>query len=773
MHTGFAQIDDLPPNHLTHYLDKDPNSIDFPITLIGRIIEPPEEFLRKTRLHLEVQKIILPERNVMTLGGVQLTWYNPTLRCQYYDTVQVTAQLRLPLDYKNPGGFSYKEYLSQKGVFATGSIKSLAPYKEAKTIPYPELILRWLYAFRSRISKHIENTTSWPYSGLLQAILLGERHKVPNQIKELFSEAGTIHLLSISGFHLTILALAAFFCLRFLLLRLLPDRLIEMLSCLIRPSRLAALLSIPLIILYTALTGSRISTIRACIIVTLFFLSLLLERNKGFLRPLIIAGFCIVLWQPSSVLRLDFQLTFLASFGVIFMIEYLSDLKVPFPSPASFLRRLLIYFKRSLFLSWFLSLAAFLITSPLTAYYFNIICPGGIFTNLAAALLVLGILYTGLGAMVILPLCPGLAGLLFQTGAFLAGLLIRLNSSAVRIPLSFFYLPSPSKVHVFIIYVCIFISAFLLRHWMRNSSLERRIRYLIPFLSFLLVLLFVLLPRSSRPIPPKMLTVTFLDVGRGDACVIQTPSGRHILIDGGGSYNHNEFDVGHRIIAPYLWHEKIDTLDLVVLSHPHPDHLNGLLFILKNFTIGRVWKTMNRSASREYRLFEDISRRKRIPVRTVARGERAALDGVLIEVMADGNLPDQPINSKATYKEENNCSLVLKLSYRHISFLFTGDIQSKAEGRLLTLGEKLQSTVLKVPHHGSRYSSTLPFLHRVSPKAAVFSGRNYGRQRFPHPITLNRYRSLPCEIYRTDRDGAVRVETDGAGFTVTPYVKMD
>jgi competence protein ComEC len=787
--SGFAQIDDRFPHHLTHYLAQDPNSIKFPITLEGRIIEPPENFTRKTRLRLEVQKIILPRQNVMTTvmtsENVQLTWYAPKIRCKFYDTVQVTAKLQIPLDYRNPGGFSYSDYLSQKNIYATGTIKTLTLYNKAKTIPLPMLILRWIYEFRSRVSEYIENTTSAPASNLLQAILLGERHKVSNQMKELFSEAGTIHLLSVCGFHLIILALTTFFCLRFFL-QLLPARLFESLSCLIRPSRLAALLSIPVVIFYTILTGSRTSTIRACIIVILYFLSLLFERRKTLWRPLILAAFCILLWQPPAIFRVDFQLTFLASAGVIFMIEYLFA-KSPLwgtgeqgnKEPggqltvlSSPLQRFLAFLRRYFLLSCCLSLAAFLMISPLAAYFFNLVSPVGIFTNLLATPLVAGILYTGLGATLMIPFCPGLAGILFRIGALFTRLIVSLNTYVIRVPRAFFYLASPPKTSVFIIYICIFISALLLRYRTKNSPPAWKITFLIPTLFLLLVLLFFLLTPSPRP-NPRDLTVTFLDVGKGDACVIQTPKGKNILIDGGGSYNQDEFDFGHSVIAPYLWHEKIDKLDLVVLTHPHPDHLNGLLFILKNFPVARLWKTKKRANFREYRLFEKIIGEKRIPVRTPAVGEQFDLDGHLLEVLADGNLSNLPISTKISFRDENNRSLVLKLSYGQISFLFAGDIESKAERCLLTLGEKLRSTILKVPHHGSRYSSSLPFLQMVRPQAVVFSARNYGKQQFPHPMALARYQKLPCQIYRTDLDGAITFETDGAGFKVAPYAKVN
>jgi len=259
--------------------------------------------------------------------------------------------------------------------------------------------------------------------------------------------------------------------------------------------------------------------------------------------------------------------------------------------------------------------------------------------------------------------------------------------------------------------------------------------------------------------------VTFLDVGKGDACLIRTPQGKHLLIDGGGTYN-NEFDIGRYVVAPYLWTKGIKKLDLIVLSHPHPDHINGLLFILKTFPVAQIWKTKDRSDSPGYLAFEKIIREKKIAVQHMVKGDQTTFDSIHIEVLSPDGLP--PLTaSERSYRKENNRSLVLKLTCRQVSFLFTGDIEWKAERDLLPLGKGLASTVLKVPHHGSRCSSSALFLERVSPRIAIFSARNYGNHLFPHPETLSRYQKLPCQIYRTDRDGAITVTTDGLHLFVT------
>ena len=360
---NITQIDELPSHHLTNYLTNS-NFTKSPITIIGRLIKPPEYFCRKARFHLEVQKIILPEQNFMTSGNIRLDWYKPKEGCRYYDTVRVKAKLNLPHDYHNPGCFSYSNHLRQNGIYATGYIKEFYSYIPAKKIPYFKQILRRIYQFRRNISKGIEKATVIPETHLLQAILLGERQKLSKQIKNTFNEAGVAHLLAISGLHLTIFAAAIFFCLR-LLFRVLPDKWFETLTLFSKPTYLAALLSIPCIVFYTILTGNRISTVRASIMIVAYFFSFFFENEKKLWHSLLLAAFCILLWQPRALFMADFQLTFLATAGILFVLKYLPN--QPLAATQGNLNKFFLHSKEYLLSSFRISLTA-LSTSRRAAY---------------------------------------------------------------------------------------------------------------------------------------------------------------------------------------------------------------------------------------------------------------------------------------------------------------------------------------------------------------------------------------------------------------------
>jgi competence protein ComEC len=262
------------------------------------------------------------------------------------------------------------------------------------------------------------------------------------------------------------------------------------------------------------------------------------------------------------------------------------------------------------------------------------------------------------------------------------------------------------------------------------------------------------------------LAVTFLDVGQGDAAVIHFPKGKVMVIDGGGTPD-GSFDPGERIVAPYLWKMKNKSVDYLINSHAHPDHLQGLLFLLENFEIGKVWN--NGEEVEDSPLTEKFIMLANERLQTMGRGEAAQeICGVKVEF-----LHPPLIREKGEILLENDASLVLRLAYGEVSFLFCGDVESWGEEEILRRSADLQSTVIKVPHHGSKTSSTPKFVESIRPEFAVFTVRGGGRGRLPHPTVLERYESNGAKVYRTDRDGAITFITDGKELRVKTFLGKD
>ncbi|MEQ8253276.1 MAG: MBL fold metallo-hydrolase, partial [Smithellaceae bacterium] len=244
----------------------------------------------------------------------------------------------------------------------------------------------------------------------------------------------------------------------------------------------------------------------------------------------------------------------------------------------------------------------------------------------------------------------------------------------------------------------------------------------------------------------------------------------NMLIDGGG-FARSSFDAGKMIVAPYLYQERISRIDTVVLTHPHPDHLLGLIYILDNFNVREFWSTQI-TGNDEFcqKLRKILARRK---IRTVCLS--AATPGKKIGNTEINFLWPPPITSSAATDlsdgDLNDSSLVLQLKYGRTSFLVTGDISAAIEERLIRSGRDLKSDVLFVPHHGSAHSSSSDFIKKTACRYAVVSAGKGNTFHHPHPSTLERYKAARVNILRTDQDGAIILKTDGGKLSAQTFVK--
>lgn len=269
--------------------------------------------------------------------------------------------------------------------------------------------------------------------------------------------------------------------------------------------------------------------------------------------------------------------------------------------------------------------------------------------------------------------------------------------------------------------------------------------------------LFLLPLLSCRPVPP-VLRVTFLDVGQGDATVIETPSGRVVVVDGGGIPQTDEregSDPGSRVVVPFLRSRGISTIDLLVATHPDDDHVQGLVAVTERLQVRAALDSGLPASVGPCARLRAAWKVRGIRTHTARRGQSFDLGGgVWLDVLH----PAEPL-LHGTRSDDNNNAIVLRLRYGQVRVLLTADAEQDAEQSLLRSGQDLRAQVLKVGHHGSRGSSSAAFLAAVHPEQAVLScGRN-NRFGHPHRETLERLRGVT--LWRTDQQGAVRLETEG------------
>jgi len=579
---------------------------------------------------------------------------------------------------------------------------------------------------RNYFRKNIE-TSGARHTDVLKALTIGDRTSLDPEKNNLFLHTGTSHLLAISGFNVGIISGFFFFIARALLRR---SRYLRLSG---RDTRYAALLAIPFPFLFMLIAGAGVSVIRATIMLVIFMTALFFERGRHALNTMAFSALVILLIYPHSLFTPSFQLTFMSLLFIVLFVEklYPSILKV---------RMKVLVWSLSTILS---TAAATLGTVPIVLYYFYGINPFSVLHNLVAIPLI-GIVATA----------GGLIGMALPYGRYIlipSGEIIHATLGALTF-LDFGYLyplirPDLTEV---LLYYGLILSLLYCRKRVVAASL---LLIVVPLCLLQAYLVYEM--RYNRD-----LRIHFIDVGSGDSIFIEAPGGRRILIDGGGFFQ-GDADIGKQVITPYLLSRKTLTLDYVINTHPHLDHLGGLLYILKNFRVGAFVTGYLFPVDGKQQQALHIIRERGIPLELWKKGDKASSEGnCVVRVLHPAR--------DSFFDDPNNASLVLQIQYGLHKFLLPGDIGGEIEDGLVLSDPALRSDVLKVPHHGSRFSSTLPFLLAVKPQLAVLSA-GAGSKELPSREALDRLAALSIPVLRTDKNGLICVRSDGARLSATAF----
>ena len=674
-----------------------------PIAIEGTIDRPPErDDHGRTRVIIEAD------------GGarIQVTCATGSVDLLPGDRVRFSAKLHAPGGFANPDAFDAARAARARGVDLVAGVRDAS---DLIHVAAPPRRGPWRAAGAARAAgvRFVERVLpAGEARALVLALTLGDRGEIPGALDDDFRAAGVTHVLSVSGLHLAVAAFLFFGLVRRLLLH------IEWLAIRIEARRLAAALSIPAVWGYALVTGAALATLRSAVMATAFFLGIALGRRTHVLAATAAAALVLLGASPLSLYEPSLQLTFAAILGLAIVAPKLA------PAGSGWLRRFLAA-----------STAATLATAPIAAYHFHQIAPAALIGNLLVVpLCELLVLPVALGALTIASILPTLGGWLVRLAALGARMMAAAAHFVAHV-LPGWQVGTPTVGQIGLYYGVLAACVLGRRRWAAIG-----IGLLVGWIGAAQLL------QATR----TDLVATFLDVGQGDAAVFELPHGHAMLVDAGGSFDP-AFDPGELVVEPFLRRRHISRLDLVVMSHPHPDHMNGLPRILERFDVGELWEPGETSEAPAYRAI-----RAAIERRHIAHGPPGGRDfgGAQVEVLG-------PRGGASMARSTNDNSLVLRLSWAGRGLLLPGDVERQAEGELLAWGSALRADVLKAPHHGSRTSSTPDFLAAVSPRFAVFPAGAGNRFGFPHPEVLARY---PCPIRITGRDGAVtvRIGADGS-----------
>jgi competence protein ComEC len=627
------------------------------------------------------------------------------------DAVAVWAELYLPRGYGTPGAFDTAAAARRDRLHAFGSCKSPRLVERVRGGEgLGTLVARVRAAARARL---LASVPAGPEQGLVRAMVLGDRTGVDPETAEAFRAAGTYHVLALSGAQVAIVA--AF--------------LTALLARVELPRVARAALVCAALAFYAELVGGDVPVARAAWMAGVLVAGRCLDLDGDLANLLGLAALLLVADRPSAVSDVGFQLSFAATLGLLLLTPPLVRGLRPWP------------LRIELALAG--SLAAQLALAPLLLAHFNRLAPAALLLNLAAVPLSAAVLLIGVAAAACppgWPLLPALAGNL----AWIAAHALLRSVEPVRwLPALDVRLPGPPPwaIAVFVAGLVVLAAGRSLR---RGAALTA-------------IGLLALVYGRRPPAADGRLHLAVLDVGQGDAMVVRTPQGRIWIVDAGGAFDAR-FDVGEAVVAPYLWSLGVRRIEGMVLTHAHPDHAGGLSFLLRAFAVGEFWDGPRPRSDRAYSPLDEALAAAGTTARAVGAGMSADWDGVAVDVLG-------PPAGPRPWRTRNDDSVVLRLSYGSIRMLLTGDIESAAEARLLPG----PAAVLKVPHHGSRSSSTMTLLGQVRPGLAVVSvGRN-SRFGHPHPEVLRRYREGRIQLLRTDHQGTVTLSTDGAGLAVRTW----
>ncbi|MFC1714273.1 DNA internalization-related competence protein ComEC/Rec2 [Candidatus Poribacteria bacterium] len=724
----------------------------------GNITKSQKARSRGSSLIVRGEASPISDPSISMTGEIEIRSWEDVFPQKYGDVVEIEGRLSRPRLPRNPGGFDYRKYLMRHGVFATMTINDPSHVETIGT--GGNVFLKWIKGLRWKIEKTVGETMPCEESAsILKGITLGAREELSPETYEKFLRTGISHILAVSGLHIGIIAGWTFMLCNWTMKRI---RL--------KTGSIAHIPVIPLIIVYASMVGFRTSVVRASILVILAVLAVVINRDRGastvidleeddeehvvdLLNLLAIAALCVLIYRPGAFWDVGFQL----SFGTVASISYLMP----------HWRRWIGRIRRD---KWYLrSLRVFLQTVTISlsaqvgamliiAYSFRKASLTGILANpviiplvalivpVAFAMYLMGFIYPPLAA-ILAHVNHLLIHILTSVASYFAGL--RWSYVPLRLLSSFWHIIIGVAIVVFAANLFSFMEKR--RRLAETQRLSERRRLMIAGLGVAAISIFAL----ALSYDGHVLKVTYLDVGQGDSAFVELPNGDNILIDG-GPYSA-KFDTGERVVYPFLQHEGIGKVDLIVSTHPHNDHAGGLTYTVDHLRVGEVITGNYGLTTPTFAELRARLDRKGIEYRDAQMGTILKDGELCVEVVG----PQLLCTSEDENTQMNENSIVLRVTYKGVSFLFASDISERSERLLIDSGRDIKSAILKVPHHGSGKASRWEFLRTVQPIMGVISVGWRNSFRHPSRMILGRYNWLGIKTYRTDRQGAITIVTDG------------
>ena len=768
--------------------------VDQPTTVTGVLDGPPEFARDRLYLSLRVENggrvsILATFRNAASEQEYR------SLQLRYGTRIRVRTTLDRTGNYRNPGVSSLAEYLDRNNYDASGIVKSAASITRLEdTRVFP--LLAWLYRWRESLQREIDSRFAPETAGVLDAALLGNRYNLSQSASERFREGGTFHVLVISGLHISFIGGVVFL----IISRVTKRRVVQFV--------------LPAVVVwsYSIAVGAEASVVRAALMFTFAGLAPIVFRQSNSLNALGAAALVLLVRSPKVIFDPGFQLTFLSVLAIV-VIAWPLLLKLaaigswhpsratPYPPicyrelktfcellfwseekwqqqlarsthhcrlfkalPAAWLERYQVQrCLRYLFGAVLVSASVQLVLLPLMIVYFHRLSLASLLLNIVVSVLLAILVVVALLALLMAQMSVGAP--LFKLADAITWLMVHsvdpFSGLNFRLPE---YSGSAASLYA-LYYLPLLLLVVALSRWRPLARAREKHRFVLPLtmLQLLLIALLVCHPLSSGRADGR-LHVDFLDVGQGDSALVTMPDGTTMLVDGGGNIYEATRRIGETVVSEYLWWRGLDAIDYVLVTHADADHIDGLNDVLKNFTVRNALIARAPVNDPEFSKFSETLKHTNTPAELLQAGDVIHFGDVELSVLWP------PAGGETS---TNNDSIVLRLKFAERSILLTGDIEKQAEKSLLDLGQILRADIVKVPHHGSKTSSTEDFVLATIPQFAIISvGRNsmFGH---PHKEVVQRWQSHGATVFTTGECGTITVTTDGKELRVKRFIEPE
>ena len=671
---------------------------DMPIKEMVTIISDIQE---KEYKKVCTAKIV--RNNKKILINIKMSQDIPSMK--YGDSLYIEGEFKQPEEARNYKGYNYKQYLKTKKIIGTVELEKAKILKSSNG------------SFIHNIQKYIKDTRNGTLTdeegNLLLAILLGDKDKLSEDIQESFKTSNLSHMLAVSGAHVSYIILG--------LTYVLQNSIIG--------KKNGKIVCIFFLLVFMAITNFTPSVTRACIMAVLTLFSGIIYRKSDVYTNISVAALITLIFNPYSLLDLGFQLSYGGTIGIIIFIKRIQEKKS---------NSKVINYKKQMAL---VSIYANIIIIPIMMYHFNTVSLTFIISNIMASPILGIIVITGflfiIASITVKPLTRLIAIFIKP----ILSILIKISQICSKLPFSNILVVTPYMFNV--------ISYYAIILYCIKSKKNNKCKIIICLLIVLILINFIIY------IFPQKLRIFFIDVGQGDSTLIITPDKKTVLIDGGGS---DSFDVGEKVLLPYLLDRRILKIDYVLISHFDTDHCGGILTIMEKVKVKNIIISEQAEHSENYERSKKLMIHKKIRLIEVKKGDKIKIgrySEFKILFPTSRLLSENPLN---------NNSIVAQFNYNNFKMLFTGDIEKLAEQQILKAEKaEIRADILKVAHHGSKTSSIPEFIKAVKPKIALIGvGKN---NTFGHPNqqTIKNLENIKCRIYRTDLQGEIIIKIDQKG----------